>query len=223
MAASDDAQDRAMRATAEASVALAEGDHRLALEAALRAIDEFVRGGLPLANESVRLSFPDAIDAALAMGDLGEAGRLVDLLESRPPGEIPPFLQIQLRRARALLAAARGEEEGVEDGFSAAEEEFRRLEYPYWTARVQLDRAEWLARQGRTVELEGLATQAAAAFETIGAAPMAARAQTLLESAGLATLDAGADPGSQLRDPHAFVHDRFGDAGPKALPTRAAG
>ena len=181
MVSSDDAQDRAMYATAESGVALADGNFPLALGAALRGIEDFLRGGLPLANESIRLSFADGIDAALAMGDLGEAEQLVELLEGRPPGEIPPFLQSQIRRNRSLLAAARGDDKVVEAGLLAAEKGFRILNYPYWAARTQLDLAEWLAHQGRASEAAACGGEAAATFESLGAQPMLARARTLLE------------------------------------------
>ena len=58
---------------------------------------------------------------------------------------------------------------------------FRDLGYPYWTARVQLDRAEWLARHEQRNEAAGLAAEAAAAFDAIGAAPMLTRAVAILE------------------------------------------
>jgi len=76
---------------------------------------------------------------------------------------------------------AGGEDESVEENLVAAEAAFRDLGYPYWTARAQLDRAEWLAHAGRLEEAAALATQAAATFETVGAAPRLARARALLE------------------------------------------
>jgi len=180
-AASDDVQNRAMYATGESAIALAEGNFRLALEAALKAIDGSLRDGLQLAHEAVRFGFPDALDAALAIPDLDAGERLVDTFASRPPGEIPPFLHAQIRRARGLLKAARGSDEGVEGALLTAESEFRDLGYPYWTGRAQLDLAEWLARQGRAGEAAARATEAARTFEQLGAAPMLARARALLE------------------------------------------
>ena len=64
-AESDDVQDRAMYAAAEAAVSLAEGDSRHALETARGAIDEAMRGGLGVAHEAVRLAFPIALEAAI--------------------------------------------------------------------------------------------------------------------------------------------------------------
>jgi class 3 adenylate cyclase/tetratricopeptide (TPR) repeat protein len=182
MTARDDAQDRAMYATAESAVALAGGTFPSALGAALRAFDEFVSGGLPLAHESIRQSFPDAIDAALAMGDLKEAERLVELIASRPPGEIPPFLRAQVLRSQALIRAARGEHDEVEAALLAVGAQFQSLNYPYWSARVQLDLAEWLTHQGREGEGKTRAGEAAAAFERLEVFSMLHKARALAES-----------------------------------------
>ena len=138
-----------------------------------------LRGGLALAHEAVRLGFPYALDAAIAVGDLDGADRLVGLIASRPPGEIPPFLRAEIRHARALLGAARGEDEGVEEGLSAAEEEFRELGYPYWTARVQLDLAAWFESQGRATDAAIRAGMAAATFAQLETQPMLVRARAL--------------------------------------------
>ncbi|MGC9963774.1 MAG: hypothetical protein ABSE47_18055, partial [Acidimicrobiales bacterium] len=65
---------------------------------------------------------------------------------------------------------------------------FRDLGYPYWTARAQLDLAEWLARRGRTTEAIARAGEAAASFAELGAEPMLIRARGLLDSAEVAPL-----------------------------------
>lgn len=166
-----------MHLAAEAAVLLAEASAGPAFEAARSAIDEALRGGLGVAHEAVRLAFPVALEAALDLGDLDQADRLADLLASRPPGEVPPFLRAQVVRARALITAARGEDDDVEQDLAGVEATLRELGYPYWTARAQLDRAEWLAGQDRPDESARLAEKAAATFETIGSAPMLARAR----------------------------------------------
>ena len=165
------------------ALALAAGEHRLALDAATRAIGDALGGGLPLAHEVVRLSLPDAVDAAIAIGDLEAADRLLGLFADRPLGEVPPFLRAQVTRAKALVARARGEDGHVAENLLAAETTFRGLGYPYWTARVQLERAEWLAAEHRLDESALLAGDAAAAFDALGAAPMLSRARALLEPA----------------------------------------
>ena len=69
----------------------------------------------------------------------------------------------------------------MEDDLIAAETAFGSLGYPVWVARAQLDRAEWLARQGRLDESARLAEDAAAGFDNVGAAPLLARARGLLK------------------------------------------
>jgi len=179
---SDDVQYRGVYASAEAAVLLAEADNIRALEVARAGIDEALAGGLGVAHEVVRIALPIALEAAIEIGDLEEADRLADLLVKRPAGEVPPFLRAQLMLAKALVARARGVDEDVEENLVGAEATFRELGYPHWTARTQLDRAEWLAGQGRFDESTRLTTEAAATFETSGVAPMLARARALLES-----------------------------------------
>jgi len=170
---------KAIFAAGESGVAIGELDYQSALEAATRAIDESRRGGLEFAHEAIRLSYPDAVDAALGLANLDEAQRLVELVATRPPGEVPPFLRAQLARARALLSAARGEEQGVEADLVTAEAAFLELGYPYWTARAGLDRAEWLADRGRAAEAGELANDLAAAFERLGTQRWLGRARAL--------------------------------------------
>ncbi len=177
----DDVQYRAQYAAGEAAVSLNGGDSPHTLESARRAMDNAITGGLGVAHEAVRLAFPLAFEAALDIGDLEEADRLVELLATRPRGEVPPFLRAQVTRARALIAGARGEDDAVEGDLVAAEATFRDLGYEYWTARTQLDRAEWLADRDRFDESTGPAAEAAATFESIGVAPMLARARAILE------------------------------------------
>jgi hypothetical protein len=179
--ASDDVQQRAMFAVCEASVALAEGSHQKALEFARRATEEAIKGGLGVASEAFRTAFPIVVETAIELGELGEADRLVAMLASRPRGEVPPFLRASVARAEGLLARARGQDAGVEDELVAAETMFRELGYPYWAARAQLDRAEWLADRGRPDDGARFAREAAVTFEKVGAAPMVARARALLE------------------------------------------
>ena len=136
-------------------------------------------GRLGIAHEAVRLAFPIALEAAIDTGDPQEADRLADLLATRPTGEIPPFLRAQVARARALLTAAGGDDAGVEENLIAAESTLRDLGYPYWTARAQLDRAEWIAGKGRQVEAASIANQAAEIFERLGTQPMLLLARTI--------------------------------------------
>jgi class 3 adenylate cyclase/tetratricopeptide (TPR) repeat protein len=180
-AESDDVQYKAMYAAADAAVSLAEGRSGYALETARGAIDEAMSRGLGVAHEAVRFAFPIALEAAIDARDLEQAARLVETLATRPRGEVPPFLRAQVTYAGARIADLGGEDTAVEESLLTAESTFRELGYPYWVARAQLDRAEWLARRDRSDESAKLAHEAFATFERVGAAPMRARARTLLE------------------------------------------
>jgi hypothetical protein len=116
----------------------------------------------------VSFAFPSALVQAIEIGDSEEADRLAELLATRSRGEVPPFLRAQVIRANALVGGARGDDESVEENLVAAEAAFRELGYPYWMARAQLNRAEWLAHEGRLDESAELAVEAAATFEKVG-------------------------------------------------------
>ncbi len=176
----EDAQYRGMYLATRAAIRLAEGEYAEALESASQVVDQGLAGGFGVAHEMFRQAFPIALEAAAGLGDLDELDRLVELLASRPRGVVPPFLRAQLRRARALLGAARDAERStVESDFLAAEATMDELGYPYWTARVQLERAEWLARHNGGHGAAAVADEAFVTFRSIGAAPMASRALRL--------------------------------------------
>jgi len=183
---SDDIQEKSAYGAIDAAVSHLGGDSPHALETARRAIDEAIGGGIGVAHEAVRIAFPVAIDAALDIDDLEEADRLANVLAERPRGEVPPFLRAEVTRAKALVSSARGDDGDVEESLVAAESTLRDLGYPYWTARAQLDRAEWLAGRDRWSEAARLAGEAAATFERLGTEPMLARAQAV----SMATVDA---------------------------------
>ncbi len=130
-------------------------------------------------SEMVRQMWPDAAEAALRSGDLTTADRLISFLEAVAPGRLSPYLQAQLTRTQARLAAARGEIDGVEEGLRGAIEHFGTMSYPYWEAMARLDLANWLIDQGRNDEAVLLSDAAAEVFERLGAAPDLDRARRL--------------------------------------------
>lgn len=175
----DDVQNAAIDASLVAAVALADGDFQRALEAATQTLDICLNQARLPSHESVRAAFPDGVDAAIALGDLDAVDRMVALFAGRPPGAVPPFLWIHVRRARALAAAARGDDTGVEEDLRDAEAVMADLGYRYWQARVQLDLSEWLTRQGRSEEAFEIANNAPTTFEDLRVGPMALRARSI--------------------------------------------
>ena len=179
---SDDMQERAMCLAARAAVALARHDYQVALDAAGRAVDGALGGGVHVAHEAVRQAFPDALDAALAIPDLDRGERLVELLANARQVRFRLFSQprssaighFSLQQEMLAMIPKRA--------LVASENAFRELGYPYWVARAQLDRAEWLARRDNLEESAELVAEAASTFERLGATPMLARVRMLLEA-----------------------------------------
>jgi class 3 adenylate cyclase/tetratricopeptide (TPR) repeat protein len=130
-------------------------------------------------SEGIRAGFAEAIEAAVQTGQLSEGAELCEMFESQPVGAVPAYLRAQVVRGRALLAAARGETDGVEDDLRAAIGGFAKLGYPYWLARAQADLARWLIEHGRPAEAALLLDDAIPVFESLGAAPALAQANHL--------------------------------------------
>jgi tetratricopeptide (TPR) repeat protein len=175
---SDEREARALHRSARLSVQLAEGD----LESAVtqgRELMEWILEHLAASNENARFVWPATLQAALALGRLDAARELVELLSGRPPGHIPPYLNAQLRRGRALLAAAEGRHDEVEAMLEGVASRMREFGYPYWLAVTQTDLAEWLLGQDRREEAEPLLEEAIATLRGLGAAPALARAESL--------------------------------------------
>jgi class 3 adenylate cyclase/predicted ATPase len=170
----DDVQARAVFNATKAAVEATAGRQAEARAAAGRALDasELLNPG----DQALKAAFVAALDAALAAGDLDGTEQLLRRIEALPPGHRPPFLRAQASRFRARLAEARGEHEHVDQGFKTAAQIFREYSLPFWLAVVQLEHAEWLARQGRDDDAAPLLSEAREIFERLKAAPWLQRA-----------------------------------------------
>ncbi len=175
---SEDTELRGMANATLSTVALAEGRIEESLEVASATARESLAAG-DVSGEAPRQVWPDAIDAAFALGRLDEVDSLVDLLASQPRGSAPPLLRAELARARGLLSAARGHPEVAEIDLRAAVDAFASLGYPYWLARAQTALAGFLVDQGRAAEGAPLLDAAIELFVRLGAAPALERAQGL--------------------------------------------
>lgn len=167
---SSDVQARTSSAAAAGLIALAGGD----LETALVHCSSATREGIAaigLVADAVRWAWPAAMDAALRLGRTDEGAALLELVATRPPGQVPPFFRTQLARFGARLAAARGERESVEEDLRAAVAGLDRLGYPYWRARAQADLGDWLRGQGCDEEGAALLDEAVATLAGLGAVP----------------------------------------------------
>jgi hypothetical protein len=107
---------------------------------------------------------------------------------------VPPLLRAELERARALLAAAEGEDAEAERHFDRALAAFARLGYPFWLARATNDLARWLIDRGRAEVAAARLDSAVDALAALGAQPELDRSRDLIARArGSATGQPAAD------------------------------
>jgi hypothetical protein len=139
-------------------------------------------GGEGDISEYLRVAWPEAVAVALGLGRLDEAADLLALVDGLPPGHRPPYLDAQRERLRALLGAARGEEDRVEAGLRRAVDRLQALGYPYWLAVAQTDLAGWLIGAGRRDEAAALLHEATATLMPLRAVPALGRANELLSA-----------------------------------------
>jgi class 3 adenylate cyclase/tetratricopeptide (TPR) repeat protein len=174
---STDIQQRSCYRAAQAVVLRAEGKEREALAAA----DEALTTTLPIrpADQTVKMAFPQALEAALALGERGRAEQLLATIEALPPGRLAPSLRAHAARFRAGVAADDGETRKAERGFAAAAATFREYGMPFWLAVTLTEHGEWLVAEDRAAEAEPLLAEARKTFERLGANPWLERLESV--------------------------------------------
>jgi tetratricopeptide (TPR) repeat protein len=165
---SGDFEFTALSQSADAALALAQGRAAAAYEMATAVLAE--RPRLGSSHEAIRAAWPLAVGAPLALGRLDAAEALIQELEQRPPGLVPPLLRAELRRNRALLAIARDQHEAVEADLVGAVKLYEGLGYPYLMGRAQRDLGAWLSDRGRRDEATGPLEAARVTFARLGVA-----------------------------------------------------
>ena len=177
-----DIEARHAYVTLDGLLAIAAGDQERGLELlAATAREGFESQGA--SSENVRLAWPGAVGAALALGRLGEARELVELLARMSPGLVAPLLRAELERARGLLAAAEGEAGKAEESLAAAVEALTELDYPFWVARATADLAELMIANGRGTEAALRLERVIEDLVELRAEPELTRARALIERA----------------------------------------
>jgi tetratricopeptide (TPR) repeat protein len=171
IARSEDVQMHGAVFAATSAVRLAEGRMREALAAAERAIEG--RQTLGLGSQDVKQGYRNGLEAALVLGDLETAERLLRVVEEAPVGLRPPYLAALAQRYRARLAGDAPEADRL---FAAAAVGFAAIDVVFEEAVVQLEHGEWLGRIGRPAEAEQLLARAGETFERLRATPWLERA-----------------------------------------------
>ncbi len=172
--ASADLQEQAQVHFAEATLLLAEGKNAEALRNAEASLE--TRHAMGISYEAVKESFVVAVEAALALDDVGRAEELLTLVDTLPPGRSPQFLQAHSSRFRARLAARRADPEEADRLFKRAGGLFRELAFPFYLAVTLLEHGEWLMAQDRGEDAQPLLAEARETFERLEARPWLERA-----------------------------------------------
>jgi class 3 adenylate cyclase/tetratricopeptide (TPR) repeat protein len=175
---SDDHETHHMYLGVAGVTAMAEGRPKDAVDLLETSAREAVgrQGG---SGDGARISWGDAVDAALALGEFARAERLVALLAGQPRGRVAPLLRAELSRAQGQLAAARDEHDEAEASFRAAVAAFTELGYSFWRARAQADLAAWLGERGRREDAAPVLEEAKTTLEGLGAKPLLRRVRDL--------------------------------------------
>ena len=167
LADASDVQDRASYLGASAAVLRAEGRLADALAAGVEAT-ELSRASFGAATQTVKQGLVEALEAALGLDQRERADELLGILDSIPPGLLPPYLAAQANRFRARLASDDG---AAEESFTTAQSSFRELAIPFWLAVTLLEHGEWLVEKDRSEEAEPLLGEAREIFEQLEAKP----------------------------------------------------
>ena len=132
------------------------------------------------AESGVPVLFAEGVDCAFAAGRADVVEELLARVDALKPAQLIPLLDAEAARARARLAAARGEDQLADQWFRRAIDLFTELATPFHLARAQLEYAELLAIAGRPeAEIGRQRDEAAAVFTALRAKPWLARAAAL--------------------------------------------
>jgi class 3 adenylate cyclase/predicted ATPase len=174
--ASDDPQDQALIAVAEAFTAAALGQPAAALRHARAALDH--AAALGISHEFLRWAWPLAARAAYDLADTAATGDLLALLDGYQPGRLAPMQRAERDLARARLAAA-GADPDAGPAFAAAVAGLRQHSTPYHLAHGLLDHAAHLAARGQAEAAAAAVGEAAGIARRLGCQPLIDRAETI--------------------------------------------
>ena len=183
---SADVQERCYHGFAKAQILLAQGNRAEALQVAESTFSE--RDSMGITLDAVKESFALAVQAALELDRLDKADELLSIVERRPAGLRPQFLNAHVARFRAQFAHRRVEGDEAERLFKRAGGLFQELAVPFHLAVTRLEHGQWLLEQGRAEEAQSLLAEAQETFERLQATPWLERtAQASLGSELLTT------------------------------------
>jgi class 3 adenylate cyclase/predicted ATPase len=174
--ASEDSQDQATIAVAEAFTAAALGQPAAALRHARAALDH--AAALGISAEDMRWAWPLAARAAHDLADTETTRELLAQLDGYRPGQLAPMQRAERDLARARLAAANSDQDAASAAFAAAIAGLRQHSTPYHLAHGLLDHAAYLAACGDADAAAAAIGEARGIAERLGCQPLLDRAET---------------------------------------------
>jgi DNA-binding CsgD family transcriptional regulator len=165
-----------------AFVDLSLGDARAALDRVLPLVDRLAKQGYR--HPSFPSVLRDAIEAAIAVGELETADTLVDRLNGQARTLAEPWPLAVAARSRGLLAAARGDFETSFEAFACALAEYERVPMPFERARTLLALGVAQRRARHRAEARASLQQALGIFQELGTPVWAETARTELGRIG---------------------------------------
>ena len=145
-----------------------------------------------IGREQVRWAWPLAARVAAELGKSATLTELFALLDTQPPGQLPPLLRAENDLARARAQACAGDLHAGR-AFSEAVAAQRRAASPYRLAPGLLDHAAFLARTGQAAAAHAAAREAQAIARRLRCSPLLRSVDALTEKFAYI---AGAEPGS---------------------------
>jgi tetratricopeptide (TPR) repeat protein len=174
--ASEDPQDKANIAVAEAFTAAAGRQPDAALRHARTVLDH--AAALGISHEFLRWAWPLAVRAGHDLADTAATRELLVLLDACPPGRLAPMQRAERDLARARLAAAGGDQDAGA-ALAAAVTGLRQHSTPYHLAHGLLDDAQYLIRVGEVEAAETAIGEAGGIAARLRCRPLLDRAADL--------------------------------------------
>ncbi len=163
-----EAQERAGIAVGRAALARAEGRHSDAL--ALLEDTCRMRGTVGADHPYFKQSIAAVIESAVALGELAAVKEIFDQVRSFGPGQRSPFVEAQLARYDAHVAARDDDTAAAKQRFRSSAARLREIGVRFWLAVVLLEHGEWLARRRNRDDSGPLLAEAREIFEGLEAA-----------------------------------------------------
>ena len=175
--ASEDHQDQALVALAEAHIAVARRQPGDALRHGRAVLDHAATLGM--STNHTRWAWPVAARAALDLTDTNAAVELLDFLDRYRPGELAPMLRAERELVQARVAALGPGQDAAGAALATAVAGLRQQSTPYHLAHGLLDQAAWLTDHGEAQGAGVAIDEATSIAVKLGCQPLLDRAAGL--------------------------------------------